>query len=204
MDVFLCLYTYEFWLSLCKIVRSSVILLLPLFNEDMFDMTSVASLISYVDLFITSQLFTKWLWGACNLLKWDFPNMSTWYGAVECWLLSEALPDFSLVTEVPVDFLSFSVVCFRWKSGFSSWSVINLLKVGTEYVNLSSDSLWFCIDFWFSLWLGKLLFVGMSSDGFQWLNILLIFIHFSTHVYKGLIILFLSWEINMHSRYCVC
>jgi hypothetical protein len=28
---FVCLYTYEFWLSLCKIVRSSVILLLPLF-----------------------------------------------------------------------------------------------------------------------------------------------------------------------------
>ena len=26
---FVCLYTYEFWLSLCKIVRSSVILLLP-------------------------------------------------------------------------------------------------------------------------------------------------------------------------------
>jgi hypothetical protein len=26
-----CLYNYEFWLSLCKIVRSSVILLLPLF-----------------------------------------------------------------------------------------------------------------------------------------------------------------------------
>jgi hypothetical protein len=25
-----CLYAYEFWLSLCKIVRSSVILLLPL------------------------------------------------------------------------------------------------------------------------------------------------------------------------------
>ena len=29
---FVCLYTYEFWLSLCKIVRSSVILLLPLFT----------------------------------------------------------------------------------------------------------------------------------------------------------------------------
>jgi hypothetical protein len=29
---FVCLYTYEFWLSLCKIVRSSVILLLPLFS----------------------------------------------------------------------------------------------------------------------------------------------------------------------------
>jgi hypothetical protein len=28
---FVCLYTYEFWLSLCKIVRSSVILLIPLF-----------------------------------------------------------------------------------------------------------------------------------------------------------------------------
>ena len=29
---FVRLYTYEFWLSLCKIVRSSVILLLPLFT----------------------------------------------------------------------------------------------------------------------------------------------------------------------------
>jgi len=28
---FVCLYDYEFWLSLWKIVRSSVILLLPLF-----------------------------------------------------------------------------------------------------------------------------------------------------------------------------
>ena len=31
---FVCLYNYEFWLSLCKIVRSSVILLLPLFNPN--------------------------------------------------------------------------------------------------------------------------------------------------------------------------
>ena len=30
---FVCLYTYEFWLSLCKIIRSSVILLLPLFQK---------------------------------------------------------------------------------------------------------------------------------------------------------------------------
>jgi hypothetical protein len=29
---FVCLYNYEFWLSLCKIVRNSVILLLPLFT----------------------------------------------------------------------------------------------------------------------------------------------------------------------------
>ena len=31
---FVCLYNYEFWLSLYKIVRSSVILLLPLFNNN--------------------------------------------------------------------------------------------------------------------------------------------------------------------------
>ena len=29
---FVCLYNYAFWLSLCKIVRSSVLLLLPLFR----------------------------------------------------------------------------------------------------------------------------------------------------------------------------
>ena len=33
---FVCLYTYEFWLSLDKIVRSSGILLLPLFIYDIF------------------------------------------------------------------------------------------------------------------------------------------------------------------------
>ena len=31
---FVCLYNYEFWLSLCKIVRSSVILLLLLLNHN--------------------------------------------------------------------------------------------------------------------------------------------------------------------------
>jgi hypothetical protein len=31
---FVCLYKYEFWPSLCKIVRSSVILLLPLFSKE--------------------------------------------------------------------------------------------------------------------------------------------------------------------------
>ena len=31
---YVCLYNYEFWLSLCKIVRSSVILLLPLLIID--------------------------------------------------------------------------------------------------------------------------------------------------------------------------
>jgi hypothetical protein len=36
---FVCLYTYEFSLSLCKIVRSSVILLLPLFKVQSFTFT---------------------------------------------------------------------------------------------------------------------------------------------------------------------
>ena len=31
VKLFVCLYTHEFWLSLCKIVRNSIILLLPLF-----------------------------------------------------------------------------------------------------------------------------------------------------------------------------
>jgi hypothetical protein len=30
---FVCLYNYEFWFSICKIVRSSVIVLLPLSNK---------------------------------------------------------------------------------------------------------------------------------------------------------------------------
>ena len=36
---FVCLYTYEFWLSFCKIVRSSVILLLPLCNQYLSPLT---------------------------------------------------------------------------------------------------------------------------------------------------------------------
>jgi hypothetical protein len=38
---FVCLYNCEFWLSLCEIVRSSVILLLPLFKQ--FDHCIVCS-----------------------------------------------------------------------------------------------------------------------------------------------------------------
>ena len=44
---FVCLYNYEFGLSLCKIVRSSVILLLPLFVLDQhaeLDFNSASSL----------------------------------------------------------------------------------------------------------------------------------------------------------------
>ena len=50
---FFCLYTYEFWLSLCKIVRSSVILLLPLFIWDVVFKISLR----------TSHLFSLWLAG---------------------------------------------------------------------------------------------------------------------------------------------
>ena len=38
---FVCLYNYEFGLSLCKIVRSSVILLLPLFKIIVSGLTMV-------------------------------------------------------------------------------------------------------------------------------------------------------------------
>ena len=40
---FVCLYNYEFWLSLCKIVRSSVILLLPLLIKIMMQIVITAS-----------------------------------------------------------------------------------------------------------------------------------------------------------------
>jgi hypothetical protein len=38
---FVCLYTYEFWLSLCSIVRSSVILLLPLLNYYLIEIYNI-------------------------------------------------------------------------------------------------------------------------------------------------------------------
>ena len=44
---FVCLYNYEFWLSLCKIVRSSVILLLPLFiTQVIFNLANTVYIIS--------------------------------------------------------------------------------------------------------------------------------------------------------------
>jgi prepilin signal peptidase PulO-like enzyme (type II secretory pathway) len=44
---FVCLYSYEFWLSLCKIVRSSVILLLPLINYSTLYSTAITWLQVY-------------------------------------------------------------------------------------------------------------------------------------------------------------
>ena len=58
LDCCFCLYNYEFWLSLCKIVRSSVILLLPLCKNP----TGSVGLVQ-VDLIIISlkiTLFSPW------------------------------------------------------------------------------------------------------------------------------------------------
>ena len=53
---FVCLYNYEFWLSLCKIVRSSIILLLPLLNA-----------LSMFMLFICDNMWSFWV--EANLCK---------------------------------------------------------------------------------------------------------------------------------------
>ena len=60
---FVCLYTYEFWLSLCKIVRSSVILLLPLFIYDFVLLTIVSLFVLFFLCFLISII------GLC-LLRW--------------------------------------------------------------------------------------------------------------------------------------
>jgi hypothetical protein len=64
VDWFVCLYNYEFWLSLCKIVRSSVILLLPLFIIVKYLQVAVFFLFykfSFADL--------KYLYRALNILS---------------------------------------------------------------------------------------------------------------------------------------
>ena len=64
---FVCLYNYEFWLSLCKIVRSSVILLLPLFG--LFKVTSIIITVPVM----TCLIVYLWLFQ-----KWSAPNV-VWY-----------------------------------------------------------------------------------------------------------------------------
>ena len=71
---FVCLYTYEFWLSLCKIVRSSVILLLPLFTINIFN-TSLYSLGVQCDRYIA------WLSIVSGDYRW-WAFRSTWYFCV--------------------------------------------------------------------------------------------------------------------------
>ena len=56
---FVCLYNYEFWLSLCKIVQSSIILLLPLFSFLSWAFCS-ASLVSW-SCFLCTQ-YCQFFW----------------------------------------------------------------------------------------------------------------------------------------------
>jgi prepilin signal peptidase PulO-like enzyme (type II secretory pathway) len=63
---FVCLYTYEFWLSLCKIVRSSVILLLPLINYSTLYSTAITWLQVYARPSIQLHYETT---NACLLFK---------------------------------------------------------------------------------------------------------------------------------------
>jgi hypothetical protein len=65
---FVCLYTYEFWLSLCKIVRSSVILLLPLFES-----FTVATMTWLTDM---GYLCHKWP-RICSTCREHFPVLSS-------------------------------------------------------------------------------------------------------------------------------
>ena len=51
---FVCLYNYEFWLSLCKIVRSSVILLLPLLSKQFIKKVNRGG-IRFLDRIITTD-----------------------------------------------------------------------------------------------------------------------------------------------------
>ena len=64
---FVCLYNYEFWLSLCKIVRSSVILLLPL-SKQLF-------IIIYVNVCVKAFILTKQTISSCSVSE-DFRKVN--------------------------------------------------------------------------------------------------------------------------------
>jgi prepilin signal peptidase PulO-like enzyme (type II secretory pathway) len=71
---FVCLYTYEFWLSLCKIARSSVILLLPLFT-----LASCSTLHNfYYPLFFVDPIKCQRRGGATFLRRYIFINVVQW------------------------------------------------------------------------------------------------------------------------------
>jgi hypothetical protein len=68
---FVCLYTCEFWLSLCKIPRSSVILLLPLFNVNLTIHTTcceICKLFFYLGRYLEFDLFPRII-GRCYLWR---------------------------------------------------------------------------------------------------------------------------------------
>ena len=69
------IYNYEFWLSLCKIVRSSVILLLPLFVNFKGE--------PYIMLGNKLYLMTRFALYKTNTLSWIFIVLAHWNKSVD-------------------------------------------------------------------------------------------------------------------------
>ena len=101
--IFVCLYNYEFWLPLCKIVRSSVILLLPLFTslEYPFIISMIVSVQIYMHLKPISLYFISLFGTVSFLLCLPFERRETYCFSLIFFLplplllllLSEACPD---------------------------------------------------------------------------------------------------------------
>jgi hypothetical protein len=75
---FVCLYTCEFWVSLCKIVRGSVILLLPLLDQDVIVFKSLLKMSADS---IALSTIRNILVSSANNLTWDWilPTISFMY-----------------------------------------------------------------------------------------------------------------------------
>jgi hypothetical protein len=70
---FVFLYTYEFWLSLWKIVQSSVILLLPLLFSAK---SSIVRLYHGENKLIFNELMMRSVWYSTNVLSWIYSSRS--------------------------------------------------------------------------------------------------------------------------------
>jgi hypothetical protein len=68
---FVCLYTYELWFSLCKIVRSWVILLLPLFNGYTIALFIFMLLFIFVFLFKKERIYPDFNYLILSLLNYE-------------------------------------------------------------------------------------------------------------------------------------
>ena len=67
-----CLYNYEFWLSLCKIVRSSLYLLLPLFSRIRYLLECGFKNQQFLYIYIRNIYATSWEW------------IYAWYNEISC------------------------------------------------------------------------------------------------------------------------